>query len=124
MDKKIIVPEGIANKAPFSPAVQVGNLLFLSGSAGLKDGKVAGADVESQARQAFENLAPVLVAAGSSWAKVIKVTGFLTNPGRDIAGWNKVFVEYFPKNPPARSTVGTSLIGDDWLIEIDVIATV
>lgn len=126
MSKEIIIPQGTdASKMPFSSAVRVGNLLFLSGSAGLdKEGKVAGPDIESQARQAFENLGEVLEAAGSSWDKVVKVIGFLTDPGRDISGWNKVFVEYFPKDPPARSTVGASLIGDDWLIEVDIMATV
>lgn len=124
--KEIITPEGTDPSAlPFSPAVKVGNLLFLSGSAGIdKSGRVPGPDIESQARQAFENLGEVLRAAGSSWEKVVKVTCYLTHPERDLAGWNKVWKEYFPKNPPARATVGAALLNPEWLIEIDLIATV
>jgi len=124
--KEIIIPEGTDPSAlPFSPGVKVGNLLFLSGSAGIgKDGRVPGPDIESQARQAFENLGEVLKAAGSSWEKVVKVTCYLTHPERDLAGWNKVWKEYFPTNPPARATVGASLLNPEWLIEIDLIATV
>jgi len=123
---EIIVPAGVdASRLPFSPAVKVGNLLFLSGSAGLgKDGKVPGPDIESQARQAFLNLGEALVAGGSSWDRVVKVTCFLTHPARDVAGWNKVWREFFPVNPPARSTVGASLLNDEWLIEIELVATV
>ncbi len=124
--KEIIIPEGTDPSAlPFSPGVKVGNLLFLSGSAGIdKNGRVPGPDIESQARQAFENLGEVLKAAGSSWDKVVKVTCYLTHPERDLAGWNKVWKEYFPTNPPARATVGASLLNREWLIEIDLIATV
>jgi len=124
--KEIIVPEGTdASKLPFSPGVQSGNLLFLSGSAGIdKEGKIPGPDIESQARQAFENLGEVLEAAGSSWDNVLKVTCYLTHPARDVRGWNKVWLEYFPKNPPARATVGASLLREEWLLEVDVIACV
>ena len=86
MDHEIIVPPGVdASKLPFSPGVRVGNLLFLSGSAGTgPDGQVPGDDIESQARQAFENLGEVLQAAGSSWSKVVKVTCYLTHPQREL----------------------------------------
>lgn len=126
MDHEIIVPPGVdVSRQPFSPGVRVGNLLFLSGSAGVgADGQVPGDDIESQARQAFENLGEVLQAAGSSWSKVVKVTCYLTHPQRDLAGWNKVWKEYFPMRPPARATVGCSLLNEAWLIEIDLIATV
>lgn len=126
MKKEIIVPEGTdASKLPFSPAVRVGNTLYLSGNAGIdKKGNVPGPDIESQARQAFENLGEALYAAGSSWGQVVKATCYLTHPQRDAAGWNKVWKEYFPEDPPARATVGASLLNDAWLIEIDLIAVV
>jgi 2-iminobutanoate/2-iminopropanoate deaminase len=126
MDKEIILtPDTDASSMIFSPAVRAGNLLFLSGSAGLdKEGNIPGEDIESQARQAMENLGEVLEAAGSSWDKVVKVHGYLTRPDRDFPGWNKIFKEYFPENPPARTTVGASLLKEEWLIEVDVIALV
>ncbi len=125
MPKEIVVPPGVdASKLPFSPAVRVGDLIYLSGSAGLdKNGQVAGPDIESQARQAFMNLGEALRAAGSSFENVVQVTCYLTHPQRDVAGWNKVWREFFPTNPPARSTVGASLLNDAWLIEIDLVAT-
>ena len=123
MEKKLIIPEGVdASRVFMAPGVIADNLIFPSGSAGLKDGQVAGPDIESQARQAFENIGAVLKAAGSGWEKVVKVTGYLTNPKRDIQGWNKVWGEYFPKNPPSRTTIGCSLLNDAWLIEIELVA--
>ena len=126
MDHEIIVPPGVdVSRQPFSPGVRVGNLLFLSGSAGVgADGQVPGDDIESQARQAFENLGEVLQAAGSSWSKVVKVTCYLTHPQRDLAGWNKVWKEYFPKDPPARTTVGAEIARQGALIEVELIAVV
>jgi 2-iminobutanoate/2-iminopropanoate deaminase len=123
MEKELIIPAGVdASKVFMAPGVIADNLIFPSGSAGLKDGKVAGPDIESQARQAFENIGAVLAAAGSGWNKVVKVTAFLTNPKRDIGGWNKVWGEYFPVNPPSRTTIGCSLLNDEWLIEIELVA--
>jgi len=104
--------------------MRVGDLLFLSGSTGFKDGKVVGPDVESQARQAFENQRRVLEAAGSSLDNVVKVNCHLTHPERDLPGWNKVFKEYFPTNPPARATVGGSLVREGAVVEIEIVATV
>ena len=127
MKKEIIIPEGTdVSKMVFSPGVRAGSLLFPSGSAGIdKDGNVPGPDIESQARQACENVGEVLKAAGSSWDKVIKLNCFLTHPQRDFQGWNTVFKEYFPSDPPARTTVGTSaLLNEEWLLEIEVIAVV
>ena len=126
MKKQIILTEGTdPTKMTFSPAVQVGMLVFTSGSAGIgKDGKIPGTDIESQARQAFANVGEALEAAGTSFENVVKVTCFLTHPKRDVAGWNKVWKEIFPKDPPARSTVGSSLLRDEWLIEIEMVAVV
>ena len=124
MKNEIIIPEGTdASKLPFSPAVKSGDTLYFSGNAGLdKQGKVPGPDIESQARQAFENLGESLFAAGGTWKDVVKVTAYLTHPQRDSAGWNKVWKEYFPSDPPARATVGASLLNDAWVIEIDMTA--
>ena len=123
MDKKLILPEGTnVDKMVIAPGTQAGGLLFISGSAGAKDGKLAGDDIESQARQSMENLGRVLKAAGSSWNKVVKVTCYLTNAQRDFKGWNVVFKEYFPKDPPARTTVGAAIAMPGALIEVDLIA--
>lgn len=125
MEKQVIVTPGTDPATmTISPGVRAGNLLFVSGSAGHKNGKVVGPDIESQARQAMENLGEVLKAAGTSWDKVVKVGCFLTHSVRDFAGWNKVFKEYFPTNPPARTTVEAFIAMEGALIEVDLVAIV
>jgi len=125
MKKQLILPEGtdVANMV-IAPAVRIGDLLFLSGTAGTKDGKLAGPDIESQSRAALERLGEVLKAAGSSFDKVVKVNCFLTYAERDFAGWNKVFKEFFPKDPPARTTVGAPIAMPGAIIEVELIASV
>ena len=108
---------------PFSAAVQSGNLLFVSGQVGMRDGKF-GRGVEEQTRMALENIRDVLVKAGSSLERVVKVTVFLT----DMSLWpamNDVYREYFPKDPPARSALGaTGLALPELLLEMECIAEV
>ena len=125
MEKQLILPEGTdVSTMVIAPGVRIGDLVYVSGSAGAKGGKLAGEDIESQARQAMLNLGRVLEAAGSSWEKVVKVNCFLVYAARDFAGWNKVFKEFFPKNPPARTTVGGDIAMEGALIEVELIASV
>jgi 2-iminobutanoate/2-iminopropanoate deaminase len=127
MEKLLVIPEGTdVSKMVIAPGVRAGDLLYLSGTVGLDParGQLAGAGIEAQARQAMVNLGEVLQAAGSSWDKVVKVTCFLVHAKRDFAGWNKVFKEFFPQNPPARTTVGADIAMDGALIEVELIATV
>lgn len=124
MEKQLIIPEGTnVDQMVIAPGVRIGDLLYVSGSAGAKAGKLAGDDIESQARQALENLGRVLESGGSSWDKVVKVNCYLTHASRDFAGWNKVFKEFFPQNPPARTTVGAAIALEGALIEVELIAT-
>ncbi|MFN2133254.1 MAG: RidA family protein [Anaerolineae bacterium] len=126
MDKQLIIPEGTnAETMVIAPGVRVGDLLYVSGTAGVDParGKLAGPDIESQARQAMTNLGRVLEAAGSSWDKVVKVNCFLVYAKRDFAGWNRVFKTFFPENPPARTTVGGDIAMEGALIEVELIAT-
>jgi 2-iminobutanoate/2-iminopropanoate deaminase len=125
MEKQLIIPEGTnVDKMVIAPGVRVGDLIYLSGTAGYNSelGKLAGNDIESQAQQAMENLGRVLKAAGSSWDKVVKVNCYLVHATRDFASWNKVFKMYFPQNPPARTTVGASIAMEGALIEVELIA--
>ena len=108
--------------AVYSQAVQAGNLVFVSGQAGVehRSGKISD-DFETQARQAFENLSEVLVASGSSLQRVVKTTVWL----RDAASFdllNKLYSHYFPKNPPARSTPVVDLPRPNFQISIEAIA--
>ena len=127
MGKQLIIPEGTdTSKMVIAPATRIGDLIYLSGSAGYdsEKGALAGDDIESQARQTVKNLGRVLKAAGSSWDKVVKVNCFLVHAQRDFQGWNTVWKEYFPQNPPARTTVGGDIAMEGALIEVELIATV
>ena len=125
MEKMLIIPEGTnVQEMVIAPGVQAGDLIFLSGTVGVDrtTGRLVGKDIESQARQALENLGLVLEAAGSSWDKVVKVTCFLVHARRDFAGWNKVWKSFFPQNPPARTTVGADIAMEGALVEVELIA--
>ena len=125
--KKVIYRPGQkpSKDAIFSSGIQYGNLLFVSG-AGAHDpstGKVVEGPFQNQVRQCLENLKLVLEAAGSSPDKVLKCTVFLT----DISTWgemNVVFHQFFPTDPPARSTVAVKDLPGNSPIEIECYAYV
>ena len=107
---------------PYSQAVAVGNLVFASGQIGLDpvSGNLVGADVESQARQAFANLGAVAQAAGASLANAVKLTLFLTDLA-DFAKVNAIMSECVPQPFPARSTVGVASLPKGALFEVEAI---
>jgi reactive intermediate/imine deaminase len=89
--------------APFSSAVRVGDILYLSGSIGMTpEGKLP-AGIEGQSRQTMDNIGGVLKRAGLGWNDVVKCTVMLENIS-DWAAFNTVYVSYFPDGKmPARS---------------------
>src|ERR1700742_4564221 len=89
----------------FPQAVIAEKLIFLSGTPGfdLDSGKVVSDNFEAQARQCFQNIKIILEEAGSSLGKIVKTTIFMV-AGNDFSVVNKVYTEFFPENPPARST--------------------
>ena len=110
---------------PFSDAVRVGRLLFLSGQIGNIPGTtdLAPGGIQGEARQTMENIRTVLEANGSSMDRVIKATVMLA----DIAEWpafNEVYVTYFPGDKPARSAFAGSGLAFGARCEVEVIATV
>lgn len=112
-------------KLPFSDAVRVGNLVFLSGKIGNVPGTMdlAAGGIKGETRQTLENIKASLERVGSSMGEVVKCTVFLA----DIAEWadmNEVYMEYFPENPPARSALGSSGLALNARTEIECIATV
>ncbi|CUI62515.1 RidA family protein [Cognatishimia activa] len=106
MDKQVINhPDMPAPYGAYSTAIRAGDFIFVSGQAGIipKSGAKAGEDFESQARQAFENLKTCLECSGSSMNDVVKVITWLGD-AEERAALNDLFGEYFPIDPPARST--------------------
>ncbi|MGO8789255.1 MAG: RidA family protein [Terriglobia bacterium] len=125
--KKVVTRPGepLTPTSLFSPATQLGNLLFLSGS-GAQDPqthKVVEGPIGNQVKQCLENLKTVLEAAGSSVDKVLKCTVFLTDI-TNFAAMNEMYHSYFPTNPPARTTVAVRDLPGDSPVEIECIAYV
>ena len=110
---------------PYSPAIVVGNLVFVSGQAGREPGtgRVA-PDVESQTEQVLKNITTILEAAGSSLQHVIRCGVFLVDM-REFPKMNEVYARAFGAHRPARTTVEVSgLPGDGLRVEIDAVAVV
>lgn len=111
------------SNAPFSEAVRVGNLLFLSGQLGRdpQTGQLAPGGIEAETKQCLENIKRTLEKYGSSLDRVVKATVMLA----DIAEWSKmnsVYITYFPKNKPARSAFAVNGLAGGARVEIEVIA--
>lgn len=126
MRKQIIrTPEAPAAIGPYSQAVRVGDLVFLSGQIPLdpKTGQVVTGDTAVQTRRVMENLGAVLQAAGTSFAEVVRATIYLVDLG-DFALVNEVYGTYFPADPPARATVQVAALPRGASVEIDLIAHV
>lgn len=110
---------------PFSDAVRVGNLLFLSGQVGTKPGtfELVEGGTLAEARQTLENIKRVVEANGSSMDQVVKCTVML----EDMSEWgavNGVYREFFPDRKPARSAFGTNGLALGASMEIECIAYV
>jgi reactive intermediate/imine deaminase len=104
---------------PFSDAVRVGDVLYLSGQLGIgPDGKLP-QGIEAQTRQALDNIGAILKRAGLGYGDVFHCTAMLS----DMANWpamNKVYVTYFPEGKrPARSAFGASGLALGGLIELE-----
>lgn len=107
----------------FPQAVLTGQLIFVSGTPGydLNTNQVVSGDFEDQTRQSFKNIRIILEEAGSSLDKVVKTTIFMV-AGNDFSVINKVYGEFFPENPPARSTPQVMPFPAGILISVECIA--
>ncbi len=108
---------------PYSDAVRIGDLLFLSGRIGLdySDMTLVEGGIAAQTRQCLANIGEVLSLAGSSLDRVVKTTVFLTAM-TDFAAMNEVYAKAFGQRKPARSTVAVAGLPMGALVEIEVIA--
>jgi len=110
---------------PFSEAVRVGHILYLSGQLGYdrEAAKLVDGGIAAETKKTLENIKATLEKHGSSMAEVVKCTVFLA----DINEWaamNAVYVTFFPTDPPARSALGSSGLAMGARTEIECIATV
>jgi 2-iminobutanoate/2-iminopropanoate deaminase len=124
MDKKVIKSEKAPMAiGPYSVAIRAGMFIFTSGQLGLdpQSGNLVEGGIEAETRQALTNLGHVLADAGSGMLSVVKTTVFLKDMG-DFAMMNAVYTEFFPENPPARSTIQAAALPKGGSVEIEIVA--
>lgn len=122
--KELVTAAGAARAiGPYSPALKVGNLLFLSGSIPLDpvSGQIVDGGITEQTTRVMENIKALLAAAGADFSHVVRTTVFMVDLG-EFAAMNEVYAGYFAAPYPARSTVQVVKLPKDVRVEIDVIA--
>ena len=126
MEKRVVhTPKVPPARVPLSQGIRVGDWVFASGQLGMdpSTGRLAEGGIRAETRQVCENLKAVLEAAGSSMGKVAKVTIYLADLA-DLMAMNGVFSEYFPQDPPARTTFQAAGLVAGARVEIEAIAGV
>ncbi len=124
--ERIHVPGHHKVPSPITPAVKMGNLLFVSGIPAFDgEGRLAVGDFPAQMRQVMKNITEILTQAGTDWAHVAKVNILLTRR-EDFEEMNRIYAEHFPDGQyPARVTsVVYSLPRQNFLLEIECFALV
>ncbi|MCC5833151.1 MAG: RidA family protein [Opitutales bacterium] len=120
--KRVIKGEGIPGSyLPFSPALAVGDYLFVSGQASVDlKGNIIRDSFESECRRSIENLRRVLEGAGIGLSDVVQVRCYVDNP-QDLNQFNRIYSEYFSEPHPARTTL-IGCLGGVLGFEIDAVA--
>ena len=122
---KEIISTDLGPKAigPYSQAIRANGFIFISGQVPFDPatGQLVEGDIAQQTARVLDNLKAIVEAAGSSLDHAVKTSVFLKDMG-EFAAMNEVYSRYFPKNPPARSTVEVARLPRDVRVEIDLIA--
>ena len=124
MERRVVHTDKVPPaRIPLSQAIKAGDWVFASGQLGIdpRTGRLAEGGIKAETRQVCENLKAVLEAAGSSLAKVVKVTIYLADLG-ELMAMNEVFSGYFPIDPPARTTFQAAVLVAGARVEIEAIA--
>src|SRR6266508_5927371 len=121
--QQIMTRSGASPIEPYSQGLRVGDFIFVSGQGPLDPttGQIVGETIEEQTARVLENIKAILDAGGATLADVVKVSAHLSDLAM-FERYNKVYATYFPNPKPARTTVGSQLLGI--LVEIDAIAYV
>jgi reactive intermediate/imine deaminase len=127
MAKHVIRPENLTflpqRAYPYSPGTRGGGLVYTSGQVAWDaEQKIVGVgDPAAQTRQVLSNVTSILLAGGATLADVMKCNVYLADI-RHFQAMNDVFAEFFPDDPPARTTVEARLAEPEMLVEIEAIA--
>jgi aminoacrylate peracid reductase len=125
-ERKPILPRGLTANPAFSPGVQAGEFLFVSGQVAQdNNGNVVGVgDCEAQTRHVMSRILTIVEAAGATMQDVVKITTFLTQLD-NYPAFNKVRSETFPNSPPASSTVIVAgLVRPEFLVEVEAVVRI
>lgn len=122
MKKEVIKGAGVpVSNLPFSPALKVGDFLFVSGQASVDEfGKIVNDTFEGEVRRSFENTKMILEASGLGFSDVVQVRTYVANQ-EDLAKFNELYKEYFSSPYPARTTL-IGCLGTLLKFEVDLIA--
>ena len=108
-------------KLSLSRAIRAGDFIFLTGQVPMQDGvPMTSGSIEDQTRAVLEDIRTTLAEAGCELTDVVKAMVWLTDRA-DFPGFNAVYAEYFPDDPPARSAVVNDLLVDV-RVEVEVVA--
>jgi 2-iminobutanoate/2-iminopropanoate deaminase len=124
--RELVTAAGAAKAiGPYSPALKIGNLLFLSGSIPLDpvSGQLVEGGIKEQTTRVMENIKALLTAAGADFNNIARTTVFMVDLG-EFAAMNEIYSSYFTAPYPARSTVQVVKLPRDVRVEIDVIAVI
>lgn len=120
--RKVVVAEGAQrSSSPFSPAIQVGDRLYMAGFVGRGPDGYAAGDVKAQTRQTLANIEATLAAAGMDFTNVVDAMVYISDI-RHYQSMNEVYAEVVPSPKPSRATVGAELMSPDALVEIMMVA--
>ena len=125
MKKIIQTSEAPAPIGPYSQAVQVSDMLYVSGQVALEasSGELINENITEETHQVMKNLEAILRAAGTDFSQVAKCSIFISDMNQ-FATINEAYGQYFKENPPARETVEVSRLPKDVNVEISCIAVV
>jgi 2-iminobutanoate/2-iminopropanoate deaminase len=124
--REVLIPENAPKPlGPYSHGIRSGRWVFTSGTIGNDPatGKLVPGGVAAETRQALTNLSATLRAGGTSLTQVLKTTVFLVDLGQ-FAAMNAVYAEFFPQDPPARSTIQVGALPGGASVEIEAVAFV
>lgn len=121
--QQITTATGAPPAGAYSQGIRAGDFVFVSGQAPFDPatGTIVGETIEEQTERTLENVKAILEAAGATLAHVVKATVHLSDLSL-FPRYNEVYARYFPDPKPARTTVGSELLG--MMVEIDVVAYV
>jgi 2-iminobutanoate/2-iminopropanoate deaminase len=122
ISKKVITGIGVPQShLPFSPAIQSGDYVFISGQASVNaEGKIVSGTFEEECRRSFKNLKTILEASGLDFKDVVQVRNYVGKQ-EYLPTFNNIYKEFFSEPYPARTTL-IGCLGDLLKFEVDAVA--